>query len=570
MDTVTINKSERNRVFALFVIITVWVVLIGVALVKIQVLDYSRNISKVRAQSNRTLTLHPKRGTIYDCNGEVLAISVKAKSIFLSNKDKGDSSRLFTRVKNTISLSWKEIKDIEKRITREDKFIWIKRKLSDLEYEKLNQVNLKNEGESCLDFVEEYKRIYPQVSTASHLLGGVGIDEQGLAGIEYSTNDLIKGKGCEVKVEHDARHRVFKLQHLTRPLNGKDVILTIDSSVQFFVEKELKKIVTDYEARGGCVVLMDSQNGAILAMAGFPDYDPAEIIQTDHKIIKNRAISFLYPPGSTFKIILASTALEKNICSPQNIFNCQNGSYKVMDRTIYDDHAYDRLTFDEVVIYSSNIGAAKIGEKLGQKNYFQGIKNFGFGQRIGITLPGEEKGIVNPIDTWSGVSLQYLSFGYEINVTPLQMTRAFNVIASGGYMVEPYIVKEIDGIPVEPPQKRKILSPGTVQRMKTIMMEVVLKGTGKKAQIAGIEIAGKTGTTKKIRRRSDKIKYVSSFGGFFPARNPRVTMFIVIDEPKGSFYGGDVAAPLFKSIAERLLIYLNIFPELDKKNEIQI
>lgn len=570
MNTVEVNKNERNRVFVLFVIIALWVLLIGTALVKTQVLDYGKNIAKVRAQSNRTLALHPKRGTIYDNQGEVLAISVKAKSAFLNNKNKGDSFRLFNRVRRTIPLKWKAIKDIRKRIKRADKFIWIKRKLTDREYERLAKIKVKTEGESALDFIEEYKRIYPQVKTASHILGGVGIDEQGLYGLEYSTNEMIKGKGCEVKVERDAKHRVYKFQHLTRPTNGKDIHLTIDSSVQFFVEKELKDVVKKYKARSGSVVVMDCHTGAILAMATYPDFDPGNIRNLSPNIIKNRAISFLYDPGSTFKIIVASNALNGNICSPQQVFNCHNGSYKVRDRTIPDDHAYDRLSFEEVVIFSSNIGAAKIGERLGKKRLFQGIRKFGFGQKIGISLPGEEKGILHPVNAWSGVSLQFLSFGYEINVTPIQMTRAFNVLASGGFLVEPYIIKEIDGVPVKRKPDVQILSPGTVQRMKTIMMEVVKKGTGKKARIAGIDIAGKTGTTKKTRRRSKRRKYVSSFGGFFPAMNPKVTMFVVIDEPKGAFYGGDVAAPLFKSIADRLLIYLNIFPELDNKNEIKL
>jgi cell division protein FtsI (penicillin-binding protein 3) len=569
-----INKSERNRGFVIFILFAVWVAAIVGALIKVQVFDYAKHVKKVRAQSNRTFTLHPKRGTIYDCHGEVLAISVKAKSAFLGNKDNTDSYRLLNDIaRRRFPLTLKQKKNIRRRIGRGDKFIWLKRKLTDREYEILNKVKSKNKGLSELDFIEEYKRIYPQNTIASHILGGVGIDEQGLYGIEYSLDSTIRGMGGKAKVVQDARRKVFKLQYLTPPVPGKDIYLTLDSSVQFFVQRELEKAVKEFKARSGAVIVMNAQDGAILAMAGYPNFHPGRVKNVPAKMTRNNAISHLYHPGSTFKVVLASTALEQNICSPQRMFNCYKGSYKVRDKTITDVHPYDRLTFEDIIIYSSNIGAAKIGERLGRKRWFEGIRKFGFGQRSGLRLPGEENGILHPLKKWTGVSLAYHSHGYEIAVTPLQMTRAFNVLASGGYLVKPYVLKKIDGVFLKSGRSKKILSPGSVQRMVSILTEVVDKGTGKKARIEDLNIAGKTGTTKKIprgKRRSAKKKYISSFGGFFPARNPRVTLFVLIDEPKGLYYGGDVAAPLFKSIAERLMIYLRVFPELDKKNEIRL
>ena len=568
-----INSGERRRTFLIFIFFCLWVLFIGASLVKIQVFEYGKNVAKVRAQSNRTFTPHSKRGTIYDSCGEVLAISVKAKSAFLSNKDKADSLRIFNRIlKQKIYLTWNDRQNIKKRIKQGDKFIWIKRKLSDTEYQQLKKIASLDEVrmQSDLDFIEEYKRIYPQNATACHILGGVGIDEQGLGGIEYSLNDIIRGKDCKVKVVQDARQKAFKLQYLEKPRDGKDIYLTIDSSIQFFVEKELEATVKKHNAKSGTVIVMDSRDGAILAMAGFPNFNPINLKYTSPWVIKNKAISLLYHPGSTFKIILAATALEQNLCSPQQSFFCYNGVYKVKDQVLTDEKPYDRLTFEEIIIYSSNIGAARIGERLGRKKYYEGIKDFGFGIQTGLYLPAEEKGILNPLNKWSGVSLDFLAYGYEIAVTPIQMIRAFNVIANDGYMIRPYIVKAIDGVVLKRAAPQKILSPGTVVRMKAIMEEVVKRGTGKTARIEGIPIAGKTGTTKKIEKNKKTIHYVSSFGGFFPAKRPRVTMFIVIDEPKGQFYGGDVAAPLFKSIAERLLIYLKIFPELDKTNEIKL
>jgi cell division protein FtsI (penicillin-binding protein 3) len=565
-----INSSEHKRFFFIFIVFSLWVLFICVSLVKIQVFNYGKNVSRVRAQSNHVFPVNPKRGTIYDRSGEVLAISVKAKSAFLSNRNNLQSLALFKGIRRQIRLTDHERKNIDARIRRGEKFIWIKRKLSQKEYKRLKKIKKSNKSSSLLDFVEEYKRLYPQKATACHILGGVGVDEQGLYGIEYSLDSTIRGKGGKARVMRDARRKAFKLSYISEPVPGRDIYLTIDSSIQFFVEKELKETVKKHKAKSGVVIVMDAGDGAILAMAGYPDYHPERVKYTPVQVVKNRAVSFLYHPGSTFKVVLAATALEQNICSPQQMFNCYNGVYKIMDRQISDDHPHSRLSFEDIIIYSSNIGAAKIAERLGRTRYYRGIRGFGFGERTGIRLPGEERGIFRPVNQWTGVSLQFMAGGYEINVTPLQMTRAFNVAASGGYLVQPYILKKVTGAFLKPKYREKILSPGTVHRMTAIMEQVVNTGTGKKTRIAGIHIAGKTGTTKKIRKNRETQEYVSSFGGFFPAENPRVTMFVVIDEPKDKYYGGDVAVPLFKSIAEKLLIYLKIFPELDKRNEIRI
>ncbi|MCX6580833.1 MAG: penicillin-binding protein 2 [Candidatus Aminicenantes bacterium] len=562
-----INSSEHRRVFFLFIALFLWVLFICSSLVKIQVIDYNKNVAKVRAQSNFIFPMNARRGTIYDSKGEVLAISVKVKSAFLNNKEDPQSLALFKDIKKQITLTAWEKANIEDRIRRGEKFTWIKRKLSPEEYESLKKIKDSNKSNSILDFVEEYKRVYPQNTSACHMLGGVGLDEQGLYGLEYELDAALRGTPGKARVMRDARRKAFKLSYLNEPLPGRDVYLTIDSSIQFFVERELQKTVEQYGARGGTVIVMDAEDGAILAIAGYPAFSPEEVKNTPALMLKNSAVSFLYHPGSTFKVVLAAIALEENVCSPQYEFNCCNGVYKIMDRQITDVHPFSRLSFENIIIQSSNIGAAKIAERLGKTRYYNGIKKFGFGEQTGIGLPGEEKGIFKPVKQWTGVSLQFIAGGYEIAVTPLQMARAFNVIASGGYLAEPYILKEVDGIFSKPKPGVKILGPVTTQRMTNIMTEVVNSGTARKTQIAGINIAGKTGTTKIIGK--DK-QYVSSFGGFFPAESPRVTVFVVIDDPKGDYYGGDVAAPLFKSIAEKLLLYLKIFPQLDKKNEIRI
>ncbi|MCP4148903.1 MAG: penicillin-binding protein 2 [bacterium] len=564
-----LNNSEHKRAFILFIFFAVWVLFICGWLVKLQVFNYSKNVERVRRQSNRIFKLNPKRGTIYDSKGEIMAISIKAKSAFLSNRNNIQSVSLFKRIRREIKISRKETGKIKDRIRRGVKFIWLKRKLSKKEYQRLAKIKKDNKSSSILDFVDEYKRVYPQKSTACHILGGVGVDEQGLYGIEYSLDSTLKGKGGKARVMRDARRKVFKLSYLDEPAFGKDIHLSIDSSIQFFVENALKNTVEKHNAKGGSVIVMDSRNSSVLAMANYPGFRPDRIRHTASKTLRNGAISFIYHPGSTFKIVLAATALEQNICTPQQEFNCFNGVYKVRDRKITDVHAYSRLSFEDVIVHSSNIGAARIGEKLGKMRYYNGIKKFGFGSRMGIHLPAEEKGILNPVKKWSGVSVAFLSHGYEIAVTPMQMARVYNVIASGGYLMRPTLLKKVDGVFLEGNKQKRILSRGTAHRMTAIMTDVVNLGTGKKTRIEGMKIAGKTGTTKKIRKRGRR-KYIASFGGFFPAGNPRITMFVVIDEPRGVYYGGDVAAPLFKAIAEKLSIYLRIFPGLDKKNEIRL
>ena len=565
-----INRNERNRAFVLFLIFNAWVIFIVVVLFKIQVFSYSKYRSRVSAQTKRTFKLHPKRGTIYDGFGEVLAISIETKSAAISAKNKQKAMATFRNVVKKIKMPSSKQKEIVERIKRGNRFIWLKRKLSENEHQALQYVNDHSENSTPIFFVDEYKRIYPREERAAHILGGVGIDEQGLAGLEYEMDSQIKGHGGLVNGMVDARQKVFNLEYLEYPESGKDVFLTIDSTLQYFVEQELEKNVRQHNAKGGAVIVMDSQSGAILAMASYPFYRPDRISKTSNKILRNKCTSFLDDPGSTFKIVLASSAFENNIVQPHQSVNCRNGKMSVSDRTITDSHSFQTLSFEEVIVKSSNVGAATIGMKLGRNRYYQSILKFGFGSKTGIRLPAEENGILNPVARWNDVSVAFLSHGYEISVTPMQMIRAFNVIATGGYLVRPFIIKNIDGVGARPYKRTKVLSDSTARKMVSIMTEVVKRGTGKKTFIEGIEIAGKTGTAQKLKNGEYIETHIASFGGFFPANNPRITMFVMIDEPRPLFYGGDVAAPLFKTITKKLLVYLNIFPQQNGMNEISV
>ncbi len=564
-----INRSERKRVSIVFSIFMIWIIAIVFMLIKIQVLGFNKYLGKIRSQSNRTLTLHPKRGTIFDYNNEVLAISIQSKSLFISNRSRKSSLSLFKKIRRVIRISSSSAKKILMRIKKGKNFIWIKRKLSEKEYNAVKSLN-QSGYTSKYSFVDEYKRIYPNSQLAGHILGGVGVDEQGLAGIEYSMESVIRGKGGKISASIDARSKIFKFENISERVTGKDLKLTIDSAVQFFVQSELKKTVKKYNAVSGSVIVMNSSTGSIIAMASYPFYNPGRIRYTSPKIVKNNSLSFLYYPGSTFKIILASSALLHNVCNFSETINCYNGVYSINNLKITDEHPFEQLSFRDVIVLSSNIGAARVGMRIGDNRFYNDLKKFGIGSAPNIRLPAVEKGILNPLERWNRYSSAYLSHGYEVYVTPIQMTRAFNVIASGGFLVEPVILKSVKGYLFKKLTRKRIISREIAAKLRDVMVDVVKRGTGKKAFLSTVEIAGKTGTAKKFRGNRFINKYVSSFGGFFPAGNPVITMFIVINEPKGSFYGGDVAAPLFKSIAKRIIILKNIDVKLDSGTGMRI
>jgi len=553
------NIFRRANVVRFFFL--AWAILLSGRLFHLQIINYSFYLKRIKEQTYRQINLWAKRGTIFDRKGNVLAISIEAQSLFLINKDHQLSFQTVQKLKKVIDIPARN--KIYERIRRGEKFIWIKRMLQNEEYQRICQLNLSQQEKETINFLKEYRREYPLKRIAAHILGGVGIDDIPLGGVEFALNDHLAGKGGKVEVLLDARRRIFDWKYIEEPRKGSDLYLTIDSSLQYFVQKELQLAIKEHKARNGAVIVLDSKNSEVLAMASYPDYDPQEISRSRPEQLKNLAVALLYHPGSTFKIVTASTALEKNICFPQQLFQLNNGQLKVENLTIRDVHPYNQLTLEEVLIKSSNVGAAKIGMLIGKEQLYQSILEFGFNQKTGIELPEEEKGIFLPPSRWSKVSLPFIAHGYEIAATPLQIACMFNVIASGGFYLRPHLTFRNE-IP------RSVLSPGTAQRMTRIMIQAVEEGTGKKAAITGIKIAGKTGTSKKITKNRELISYTSSFGGFFPAEAPLITMFIVIDEPKEEYYGGDVAAPLFKRIAEKILLYLNIVYQINPQSEIRL
>lgn len=567
------NDAMARRVLALSFFLLFWLGVIVVRLVSLQLLDYRKYSGRVKAQSEREYDLIPKRGTIFDSRGEILAISVKAKSLAFRNRDTELSLRLLERVWRVIQAPSGQKVAVTKRLRGGDKFVWVKRKLEDSEYGALQAMTVSAAEKEIMDFVDEYRRVYPQKQTAAHILGGVGIDEQPLCGVEQSLDSVIRGKGGKYSVQIDARRKIFQTRLLEEAIPGRDIHLTIDSALQYFVEQALAEAVSNSKALGGAAVVLEAQTGRVLAMASNPVFFPEEIsraFKENRETVKNRAVSFLYDPGSTFKVILAAAALESRTCTPDEIIDCGNGTLRVHDLVISDVHTKGQLSFTDVIVHSSNVGAAKVGMRLGADNYYRWIRRFGFGDRSGIPLPGEEAGLLWPPKRWTEVSIAYLAHGYEINVTPLQMARAFNVLAAGGRLLKPEILQGVAGEERRPQPGVPVLSPQTLQQMEGIMRQVVSRGTGTKAEVDGLEIAGKTGTAQKVKDHRYTKDHIASFGGFFPVQRPRITIFVVIDEPVGAYYGGDVAAPVFRAIAEKIIYRMNMFPETGQEREIRM
>ncbi len=433
------------------------------------------------------------------------------------------------------------------------------------EIEKLKELDLAGVG-----FIGESKRFYPKRELAASAIGFVGMDNQGLGGIEHQYHSTLKGISYRKVVEKDARGRLIRTGQEADKLRARsrDVVLTLDEVIQFTTERELKKQVQKFHAKSGVAIVMDPNNGEILAMADIPEFNPNNFSAFPSGYYRNKAVTDTYEPGSIFKPIVAAAALESRKADIHDIFYCENGQFKIGSVVIGEasGHKFGWLTLQNIIAKSSNIGAIKLAQKLGKNTFYDYIKNFGFGKKLGIELPGEAAGIVRRPHKWTPLSLASISFGHEISVTPIQMITAMSVIANGGNLIRPKIIRavikdsQIDQ-PTRPLVIKRVLSEKTSQQMIGILKTAVKNGTGKNAEAPGFDVAGKTGTAQKMdkeTRRYSKTAFVSSFIGFVPADNPKLAILVMVDEPQGTYWGGEVAAPAFREIAKQVLRYINV------------
>lgn len=532
----------------------------------LQILQHEEMIKRADKQHQRIVPLTPARGAIMDRNGTPLAVSVEMDSCYAEPNHIQDIEGTAAVLAPFIGSSKNEI---VKKLTTSKHFIWLERRLTPEVAIRIKNMKLRGIG-----FVKENKRFYPNIEIAAHVLGFTGQDPNGLEGIELKYDSTILGNTGFLVTERDNLGRDIAVMNtvIKNTSPGKNVILTLDKNIQYITEKELAKAVAESGAKNGMAVVMESGSGRILAMANYPSFNPNAYSKYSQAQLRNRAVADSFEPGSTFKIFLIAAALEEKIIKPSDSFNCENGSYKIADRTIHDTHSYGRLSVADILKYSSNIGAAKIGLKLGDERLLRYLKNFGFGERTGVDLPGESPGNLREKHRWYGVDLANISFGQGVSTSAIQLVSAVSAVANGGNLMKPYIVERIlddSGQEVqkfEPQTLHRVISQDTAQQM-TRMMEAVTcsGGTGTNAAVEGFRVAGKTGTAQKADTvtHSYGAKRTASFVGFIPADKPKLTILIVVDEPKTSQYGGVVAAPAFRAIAQNALAYLKVVPQAE-------
>jgi cell division protein FtsI (penicillin-binding protein 3) len=564
------NVSQR-RLLQVFAFLAAWGVVVVIRLAQVQLARHEHYVARAKSQQERTLALNPVRGSILDARERVLAESVAAESIYADPQAISDRKAVAKKLAGVKAIGL-TARDIETKLRSENSFAWIARQLP-LE----TTAEVRKLGLPGIYFMEAHRRSYPRATLAANVIGYTGVDGNGLGGIEHSFDAQVSGSPGKVTLLKDARRGVYLVggDGANRPRDGHHVVLTIDSVIQFIAERALKGAVEKYRASGGSVIVMEPNTGDILAMASYPTFDPNRFRDFTPVAWKNRNVQDFYEPGSTFKIVTASAGLEERIVTPSQFLDCGNGEITIANITIHehDGHRYDLLSFEDVIVNSSNVGTARVGLALGQTRFYDWIRRFGFGQRTGIPLPGESSGLLRGTNRWTVVSPASISIGQEIGVTPLQIIRAVNSVATGGLLVEPRIVKRVvdaDGAIVSEPQSHKpkrVMSEKTAALLNEILKNVVVRGTGSNAKLDEHAVAGKTGTAQKYARGGySNDRFVGSFAGYVPADRPRLSILVVIDEPRGDHYGGTVAAPAFREIAEASLRYLGVQPSIPSRS----
>jgi cell division protein FtsI (penicillin-binding protein 3) len=560
-----INKSQRIRALVVMGMLTFGFLAVFYRLADIMLIDHDWYLHKARGQQVRKEINPVKRGSIYDRKGRELAINLETESIFCNPSEILSADDLARTLASAIKT---DEKIIYARLVTNKRFSWIERKMETMQARQIRDMKLKGVG-----LIPEMKRVYPKGILASHVIGFVNLDNKGMEGVESGYDKYLSSKEESKFVTRDA-----KGNHLStgtnKEIRGNNVVLTIDEGLQYILEKNLDAAMIKWKAAAATAIMMDPHTGEILALANRPTFDPSELSNVDLNEVRNRAITDIFEPGSTFKVVVGMAALEEKAVKPETRIDCSAGFVEVGGRRIKDDHKHGVLSFHEVIQKSSNVGTIKTALMLGKDKVYKYIKKLGFGDKTGIDLQGEIPGLLRHADRWSGMSIGSIAIGQEIGVTPLQIVRAYAVVANGGYLVTPHVVKEIrdpDGaiiMKVETKAER-VISEETVAIFRGILKTVTeAGGTATKAAVEGNSVAGKTGTAQIFdpkTKKYSKTRYIASFVGFVPADNPRLAMVVVIKEPKGAIYGGVVAGPLFKDIANQALSYLTV--PMDKATE---
>jgi cell division protein FtsI (penicillin-binding protein 3) len=559
--------TMRTRLLVFTLIFAAWTVGIEARLIYLQVFQHADLAARADRQQLKTVKLAPKRGEIFDRNGRLLAYSVDADTISAVPSEIEDPETVARLVCGALDHCDAALrKSMAERLRGKGQFAYLQRKVSPDAARRVRELNLPG-----IALYKESRRYYPKKELAAHVLGYVGLDNDGLAGLESAYDARIRGREGRILVQEDARNRAVAIREERLPTAGDGLELTIDQYLQHIAERELRAGVEQDNAAGGTAIIMQPQTGEILALANWPTYNPNSYNASEVVARRNRAVQDLYEPGSTFKVVTASAALEEGVTHPDDLIDCAPGFINVpgRPRPVRDVHAYGVLPFTDVMVKSSNVGAIKVGWKLGAERLSRYVSRFGFGQAIAPDFRGENPGIVWNPTRLNDSAIASISIGYQVGVTPLQMASAVSAVANGGMLIEPRVVRAFirDGQreQVTPKVLRRAITTETAATLTGIMEAVVERGTATTAQISGYTVAGKTGTASKlIDGTYSKSEYNASFVGFVPSRKPALTIIVVIDSPHGrGYYGGTVAGPVFQRIAEASLRHLGIGPTLN-------
>ena len=564
------TKYKKWIKMRIYVTGTCFLLVFGVVFLRayqLQILEGDRLSSLAREGYTGRRTLTTQRGAIFDRNGNVLALSIEVGSIYGYPKRIKDTPRAATLLASALDM---DRMDVLKKLRSPRSFAWIKRKATPEEIKRVRELDLTGIG-----FTKENRRYYPCIETGAHVIGFASQDNNGLEGIELQYNGYLEAQKIRFKRIHDALGRPLVFDGSGRDRQGPfDLILTLDKEISYRAQKVLRKAVERSGARSGVCIVMRPQTGEILAMVVVPEFNPNIFWQFRPSEWRNRAVTDCFEPGSTFKAFLLAAAMEGDVITPETVLNCEDGRYTIGNRIISDRRRYGMLRVSEIIKFSSNIGAIKIGQRLGARRFHYYMKRFGFGERTGIDFPGETTGILRPIEATSVLGQNTLYFGQGISVSPLQLAVAFGAIANGGHLMRPYLVKSIvdqgnktirEFYPVV---RRQVISHETARRVRGILEDVVGRdGTAPKAAIEGYHVAGKTGTAQKvdpIKKTYSNEKFVSFFAGLAPSDSPAIVILVALDEPKGRPSGGIVAAPVFREIGCWTLNHLNVTPSLQR------
>ena len=550
------------RVLAIFLTLLLGLGGIAAKLFTIQIHHGRRLTEQAERQYQRLVPLVSRRGTVFDRAGRELAVSLRVSSAFAQPSaitNPRDTARALAPILG------QPAKELQARLSTDKTFVWLQRQLEPRQAEAIGDLGLKGIG-----LVPESRRYYPRQDLAAHVLGMVGLDERGLEGVEHLYDEVLGGKPQLVSAQQDALGRlVFRQEEPEPKMPIFDVHLTIDEVLQYITERELARAVERSGAKAGTAVILDPGTGEILALANQPTFDPNHYKRASSAAKRNRAATDYVEPGSIFKVILAAGALEEGIVAPTDLVYGENGSIEVSGVTIRDHGKYGWLTIRQVLAQSSNVGAIKLGQKLGKSLYYHYMSAFGFGSLTGVDLPGETPGLIRRPKGWSALSLPVLSLGQEVSVTAVQFAAAFGAVANGGSLLRPHVVRSLrtqdGGITrnVEPVVVRRVISEQTSRTLLEMLTSVVEEGTGKEAAVPGYSVAGKTGTAQKVEPATGRYshrKIVASFVGAIPAEAPRLVILVMIDEPETMRWGGSIAAPTFREIARDAVKYLKVPP----------